>query len=1009
MNLNQKLSLTLTTSLVLVLSFCLAILFYFQQEHNISKIKQQTLSLIKLQEAHLDQLSQDWFSLVDSLAHAPSFQEYLKAKAKGRIDPAVKEEVEELFLSVSNARPDLIRYVRFLNQLGDEEILIVNQQVVEDYKNRQNRPYFSEVVNKTPYRLSDPFYRINPDYIGLDIGMPVALGTKTLGVLTITFRLNQLDEVFQSFLIKGLIDEFVVTDLKGQYLFDSTGNKGMGRNGVKGEKIQELIGTGQTNAVYLEDQETILGYGTFKPMALRFLLVTNGVTITENLQEVLQSILLVLILGGVVIILTSIQATKRVVTEPLDSFQAIAKDIGSGHFENAAALKPYTAKKDEIGVLARTISNMSGEIQMKMADLTRLNLTGIQLSKVGDRASVARVTLEALTERLQAKTGLYYIFEPKSNRLRLERSTEEEELLHPKGIAPNEGVFALIFDELQPMHLKGDDLSQPPDPNARHLLYLAPMVMEGELFGIVVLAWDSGKEPLDLAEENYVHTLTRMSMNYLNNLQNLELIEEQKSNLEERVKSRTAAIKDLMDNTGQGFLSFGPDYRINEEYSKAVEQFLQEEVAGKDALKLLFSERLDDVAKLMDMVFNHAIGLEVVADIMPKELIRKERILSLEYRWISNPKEQGGDRIMIIITDITQERELEELVRADEEKNLILGKVMNDKRGFFKFLKDLELQIAKSLVILCQWDDFDIKALFRAIHTIKGNTAIYGLRSISDEANEIEEILNEIVEGKRLFSDEELNTLRERMGRMIQLSKDYLHNLKHVIQPKDYLEAAQLYQVSEEKFQALEEAAKSSRSKKLKSAIQDIKRQPIRPLFEKLKDHALALAERLDKPIDVRIEGGEVELWQEPYEPLFSNLIHLMRNLLDHGIESQEERMQEGKSYMGRIGLKAERDKEGVHLTLSDDGRGIDAEKLRKNAVKKGLLKEEEAHTLSDEESYALIFHSGLSTKESVSDISGRGVGMDAIDVALKEIGGRMSIQSEPLKGSSFRITLPEA
>ncbi|MCS7000496.1 MAG: chemotaxis protein CheA [Bacteroidota bacterium] len=193
----------------------------------------------------------------------------------------------------------------------------------------------------------------------------------------------------------------------------------------------------------------------------------------------------------------------------------------------------------------------------------------------------------------------------------------------------------------------------------------------------------------------------------------------------------------------------------------------------------------------------------------------------------------------------------------------------------------------------------------------------------------------------------------------------------------------------------------------LQNAVMKTRMQPIGRLFQKFPRIVRDTARQLNKEVELVIEGAETELDKTMIEELNDPLIHLLRNAIDHGIESPEERRAHRKPIKGTIVLKAEQTGDQVHITLRDDGRGIDPEALRKSAVKKGLLSYDAANALDDRQALHLIFMPGFSTKEQVSDISGRGVGMDVVRTNIAKLNGKIDIESSVGQGTTFHITLP--
>ena len=180
---------------------------------------------------------------------------------------------------------------------------------------------------------------------------------------------------------------------------------------------------------------------------------------------------------------------------------------------------------------------------------------------------------------------------------------------------------------------------------------------------------------------------------------------------------------------------------------------------------------------------------------------------------------------------------------------------------------------------------------------------------------------------------------------------------------------------------------------------------PIGTTFSKFKRLVRDLSSDLGKDISLETVGGETELDKTVIERLSDPLVHLIRNSLDHGIENPEERVSKGKSPGGTITLSAEHSGANVLITVSDDGAGLDAVKIRRKAIDRGILLADEE--ISDHELYKMIFAAGFSTNSTITKVSGRGVGMDVVRKEIENLGGMVSIDSEPGKGSSIELKLP--
>ncbi|WP_277052716.1 chemotaxis protein CheA [Zestomonas thermotolerans] len=193
----------------------------------------------------------------------------------------------------------------------------------------------------------------------------------------------------------------------------------------------------------------------------------------------------------------------------------------------------------------------------------------------------------------------------------------------------------------------------------------------------------------------------------------------------------------------------------------------------------------------------------------------------------------------------------------------------------------------------------------------------------------------------------------------------------------------------------------------LQTAVMKTRMQPIKKVFGRFPRLVRDLARNLKKEINLELVGEETDLDKNLVEALADPLVHLVRNSVDHGIELPDEREAKGKSRTGRIVLSAEQEGDHILLSISDDGNGMDANVLRAKAVEKGMLDKDAADRLSEAECYNLIFAPGFSTKKEISDVSGRGVGMDVVKTKISQLNGTISIHSVKGQGTTIAIKVP--
>lgn len=193
----------------------------------------------------------------------------------------------------------------------------------------------------------------------------------------------------------------------------------------------------------------------------------------------------------------------------------------------------------------------------------------------------------------------------------------------------------------------------------------------------------------------------------------------------------------------------------------------------------------------------------------------------------------------------------------------------------------------------------------------------------------------------------------------------------------------------------------------LQRRVLELRTAPLVRVTDNLPRTARQVAEKLGKRVEVEIVGAELELDRSILDRLGEPLLHLVRNAVDHGLESPAERLAAGKSETGRIRVEATRQKDSILIDVSDDGGGIDLASVARRALDAGLIHPDLVEDLPPEEVVAFIFHPGLSTALSVSEVSGRGVGMDAVKATVESLGGAVELRTEVGKGTTTTLAVP--
>ncbi|RIV15792.1 chemotaxis protein CheA [Priestia flexa] len=247
------------------------------------------------------------------------------------------------------------------------------------------------------------------------------------------------------------------------------------------------------------------------------------------------------------------------------------------------------------------------------------------------------------------------------------------------------------------------------------------------------------------------------------------------------------------------------------------------------------------------------------------------------------------------------------------------------------------------------------------------------------------------------------------INKTIRVNIDRLDSLMNLFEEL-VIDRGRLEQISKDlNNQELEETVErmSRISGDLQSIILNMRMVPVETVFNRFPRMVRQLAKDLGKEINLQIIGAETELDRTVIDEIGDPLVHLLRNALDHGIEMPDVREQNGKKREGTVRLKAYHSGNHVFIDLEDDGAGIDRDKILEKALKKGIVSETGAQGLTNQQVYDLMFASGFSTAEQISDVSGRGVGLDVVKNTIESLGGTVTIDSIPGYGSTFSIQLP--
>lgn len=469
--------------------------------------------------------------------------------------------------------------------------------------------------------------------------------------------------------------------------------------------------------------------------------------------------------------------------------------------------------------------------------------------------------------------------------------------------------------------------------------------------------------------------------------------EREQERLEQLVAARTAelserneAMRRVLDHVGQGLAGVGRDGSLGDERSRTFTEWFGTPPPGTklweaaDAIDPLFAETL---RVSWDMLDDPDLPLDVVLDAFPTMLRCNGRFLRFEYR----PIEEDGTlvRMLVVGTDVTSDVERRRADEAQRELVLLAERVLTDPTGCLELVTETDRLL--DVVVSAKTAS---PAFLRALHTMKGNSLLYGQQTLADLCHTTESIVRD-------------TGLLPAATEIAALSEQWRATKAKIAPLLDGARASRI-EIGDADYEALRSAIPFAPRPELARMVARWRLEPVAKRFQRLSQQATALAARLGKKgVRVITDAGDVRLDAETWAPFWSSFVHVVRNAIDHGIESPRERAERGKLNDGIVVLRAFGADDQLVVEISDDGRGIDWDALEARARELGMYTRERA-TLED-----LLFRDGVSTREVADETSGRGIGLGAVRAAALALGGRVHVESKAGSGTLVRFVFPVA
>jgi HPt (histidine-containing phosphotransfer) domain-containing protein len=459
--------------------------------------------------------------------------------------------------------------------------------------------------------------------------------------------------------------------------------------------------------------------------------------------------------------------------------------------------------------------------------------------------------------------------------------------------------------------------------------------------------------------------------------------------LEERVTERTLALHQrneemrlVLDNVEQALFTVDLEGRLARERSSIFEVWFK----GRGKVERVWEIFAEDPAASSwlrlgwDQLRDGILPLEAILDQLPRQAVCRSRHYQIAYI----PIEAGLtlEKMLLVVSDVTTQLEQARREAEQQELGTVFRHIHRDRSGFLEFFSESQRLVDTALA------EEAPQAAMRALHTLKGNASVYGVVTLTALCGELE---SRLLERGQPLTDEDRIRLRAVWEAFSDRVQDFTETTRCQVE------------LTQTDLELLRRAISSgARSDDVLRMLRNLEREPSERRLTRLSEQTKALAKRLGKgDVVVVTESNDVRLAAERWAPFWAAFVHVIRNALDHGIETAEERVARGKAREGLIRFATKLRENRVEIEIQDDGRGIDWDAVRSKARDLGKSAETETELAE------LLFRGGLSTKGVVTEYSGRGTGISACHAVCVEMGGTLELESTFGEGTRVKFSIP--
>ena len=475
-------------------------------------------------------------------------------------------------------------------------------------------------------------------------------------------------------------------------------------------------------------------------------------------------------------------------------------------------------------------------------------------------------------------------------------------------------------------------------------------------------------------------------------------------------------INNILNITNLGFLYFDKNMKIGKSFSKECLRIVQrDDVFQRNISEILFGNDLK-TKEIFDYGFQNILQttdtstIKLLLSLLPNEHTIGLVTFSIEYKPLEN------NEYLLIVSDITRQKELEVKIKKEQQMQKMIIAIATHKLESVALIEHFKIFLKDIPQLLQQYQNFEINliTLRRELHTFKGLFAQKEMLHLSNSIHQVETHLEDYLNNPNTKITNIENTIKTTLNEALKLDlkiidqvlgDDFLN-----IQPSINVQIRKIDEVKKQIKELIDTADTNTKDSlyRLLANVSSMVNQPLIGMLDIYPNMLKNIASKLDKQINtLQIVGDKNILVSEYFYPFTESLVHIFRNCIDHGIEDIATRELSSKPNYGTIKCSFEKIDNNIKLIISDDGKGIDTDKILQKAVDKNIISQEEASLMNENDILNLIFEDGLSTNKSITSLSGRGIGLNAVMYELKKLNGQVKITNNIGKGITFTFTIP--